>query len=112
MPVWENMRKLLFEFEADLTRTEALCKIIIELGLLEPFNMQARPNEGEPFTLSGMFRVIEQKINELSSDKLKELAHNGVLPRMYAHLMSMSNFNRLLARRAARPKPARTGARV
>ena len=108
LPVWDSMRKLLFEFEADLARTEALCKIIIELGLLEPFNMQAKPNDGEPFTLSGMFRVIEQKINELSSDKLKELVHNGVLPRIYAHLMSMSNFNRLLARRAVRPKPARS----
>lgn len=102
LPVWENMRKLLFEFEADLARTEALSKVVIELGLLEPFNMQAKPNDGEPFTLSGMHRLIEHKIAELPADKLKELAHNGVLPRIYAHLMSMSNFTRLLARRAAR----------
>ena len=101
------MRKLLFEFEADLARTEAMCEVIIELGLLEPFNMQAKPNEGEPFTLSGMFRVVEQKINELPADKLKELVQNGALPRIYAHLMSMSNFTRLLARRAAQPNPAR-----
>ena len=107
MPVWENMRKLLFEFEADLARTEAMCKIIIDLGLLEPFNMQAKPNTGEPFTLSGMHRIVEQKINELSSDKLKEWVQNGVLPRIYAHLMSMSNFTRLLARREHQPKLAR-----
>ena len=113
LPVWENMRKLLFEFEGDLARTEAMCKIIIELGLLELFNMQAKPDVGEPFTLSGMFRVNEQKINELPSNKLKELVQNGVLPRIYAHLMSMSNFNRLLARRAAQPKPASdTGAKT
>jgi SapC len=105
-PLWENARKLLFEFEADLARTEATCKLIIELGLLEPFTMQAKPNEGAPFTLSGMFRVNEQKVIELPADKLKELVQNGVLPRIYAHLMSMSNFNRLLARRAALPKPA------
>lgn len=110
LPVWENMRKLLFEFEADLARTEAMSKVIIELGLLEPFNMQAKPNEGEPFTLSGMFRVIEHKIAELPADKLKELAHNGVLPRIYAQLMSMSNFSRLLARRAARTT-AKAGAK-
>jgi hypothetical protein len=107
LALWENMRTLLFEFEADLARTEAMCKVIIELGLLEPFNMQAKPNQGEPFTLSGMFRVIEQKINDLPADKLKELVKNGMLPRIYAHLMSMSNFNRLLARRAAQPKVAR-----
>ncbi len=105
LPVWEGMRKLLFEFEADLARTEALCKIVVELGLLEPFTMQAKPDQGEPFTLAGMFRVVEQKITELPADKLKELVANGVLPRIYAHLMSMSNFTRLLARRAARAKP-------
>jgi SapC len=107
LPVWENMRKLLFEFESDLARTEAMSKIIIDLGLLEPFNMQAKPNEGEPFTLSGMFRVNEQKLTELSADKLKELVQNGVLPRIYAHLMSMSNFARLLTRKAARAAPVR-----
>jgi hypothetical protein len=108
LPLWENARKLLFEFESDLARTEATCKLIIELGLLEPFTMQAKPNEGQPFTLSGMFRVNEQKVAELPADKLKELVQNGVLPRIYAHLMSMSNFNRLLARRAALGKPTRT----
>lgn len=109
LPVWETTRKLLFEFEADLARTEAMCRLIVELGLLEPFSMQANPNDGSPFTLSGMFRVVEQKINELSSDKLKELVQNGVLPRIYAHLMSMSNFTRLLARRAAQ---SRTGVKA
>jgi hypothetical protein len=113
LPLWEAMRKLLFEFEADLVRTEAMCKTIIELGLLEPFNMQAKPDGGEPFTLSGMFRVNEQKINELPGGKLKELAQNGVLPRIYAHLMSMSNFSRLLARRAAQSKStSKTGAKT
>jgi hypothetical protein len=101
VPVWDNIRKLLFDYEADLVRTEAMCKIIIELGLLEPFTMQAKPNEGQPLTLSGMFRVNEQKITELPAEKIKELVQNGILPRLYAHLMSMSNFNRLLARRAA-----------
>ncbi len=107
LPVWDRMRKLLFEFEADLARTEAMCKLVVELGLLEPFTMQAKPESGEPLSLVGMYRVAEQKINELPSDKLKELVLNGVLPRVYAHLMSMSNFSRLLTRRAARAKPAR-----
>ena len=106
LPVWEPLRKLLFEFEADLARTEAMCKILLELGLLEPFTMQAKPNEGEPLTLSGMYRVNEQKVAELAGDKLKELVQNGILPRIYAHLISMSMFNKLLLRRAARAAPA------
>jgi SapC len=106
-PIWEALRKFLFEFETDLARTEAMCRMIVELGLLEPFTMQATPNQGEPLSMTGMFRVQEQKLAELSADKLKELAQNGVLPRLYAHLMSMSNFNRLLLRRAARMQPPR-----
>lgn len=102
LPAWENTRKFLFEFENDLIRTEAMCRITVELGLLEPFTMQARPDQGEPLSLAGMYRVIENKIPELPADKLKELAQNGVLPRLYAHLMSMSNFTKLLARRAAK----------
>jgi hypothetical protein len=110
-PVWETLRKFLFEFESDLARTEAMCRIVVELGLLEPFTMQAKPNEGEPLSLTGMFRVQEQKLAELAPDKLKELVQNGVLPRLYAHLMSMSNFNRLLTRRATHARPG-IGAQV
>lgn len=105
LPIWENTRKFLFEYESDLARTEAMCKIIIELDLLEPFTMQAKPNEGEPFSLAGMFRVNEQKLIALPAEKLKELVQNGMLPRIYAHLMSMSNFTKLLARRLAKTTP-------
>lgn len=108
LPAWENIRKFLFEFETDLARTEAMCRMMVELGLLEPFTMQATPNTGAPISVAGMYRVIEQKLPELSGDKLKELTQNGVLPRIYAHLMSMSNFSRLLVRRAARAASAGT----
>ena len=108
-PAWEARRKFLFEFEADLARTEALCRMVVELGLLEPFTMQATLTAGEPLSLTGMFRVQEQKLADLPPDKLKELVHNGVLPRLYAHLMSMSNFNRLLVRRGVRATGTTSG---
>lgn len=101
LPAWENVRKFLFEFESDLARTEAMCRTIVELGLLEAFTLQATPNQGQPLSLSGMYRVQEQKLADLPADKLKELVQTGILPRLYAHLMSMSNFARLLTRRAA-----------
>ena len=109
LPAWEKIRKLLFEYEADLARTEEMCRIVKDLGLLEPFVMQAKPNEGQPLSVAGMHRINEQKVGELSGDKLAELVKNGVLPRIYAHLISMANFGRLLDRRAARsvtPKSA------
>jgi hypothetical protein len=102
LPAWESLRKFLFEFETDLARTEAMCKMLVDLKLLEPFTMQAKPDPGEGLSLAGMYRVVESKLPELDAQKLKELVQNGVLPRIYAHLMSMSNFAKLLARRTAK----------
>ena len=103
LPVWDNMRKLLFEFEADLARTEAMCKMVIELGLLEPFTMQAKfTNGGEPLAMTGMHRVAEGKIEHLNAAQLKNLVKKGILSRVYAHLLSLDNFARLLDRKATR----------
>ena len=100
-PEWAALQKLLFEYEADLARTEEFCKVLTLLGLLEPFAMQATPDSGEPLALTGMFRVAEQKLVALEPARLKELTANGVLARIFAHLMSLDNFRRLLERRAA-----------
>ncbi|MDB5808529.1 MAG: sapC family protein [Betaproteobacteria bacterium] len=102
LPEWEQREKLLFEFEADLGRTEEMCKLIAQHQLLEPFTMQATPNDGgEPMQLTGMFRVAEEKLAQLDGAVLKDLAAKGVLGRIYAHLISLDNFRRLLDRRAA-----------
>mgnify|MGYP006274745745 FL=1 len=98
---WQTREKLLFEYEADLTRTEEMCKLLAEHQLFEPFTMQAQPPEGEPLQLTGMFRVAEEKLAQLDGAQLKDLAAKGVLGRVYAHLMSLDNFRRMLDRRAA-----------
>lgn len=101
LPLWKERSKLLFEFEADLARTEEMSRMLAGLGLFEAFTMQAMPKQGAPLALGGMHRVSEQKLNELPADKIKELAQAGVLARIYAHLVSLHNFARLLDRRAA-----------
>ncbi len=110
MPEWEQRQKLLFEFEADLARTEEMCKLLAQLQLLEPFTMQAVPNEGEPLQLTGMYRVSEAKLAELDGAALKDLVQKGVLGRIYTHLLSLENFQRLLARRPAPAKAAAAAA--
>ncbi|MCC6535242.1 MAG: SapC family protein [Burkholderiales bacterium] len=101
LPEWERQQKLLIEYEADLQRTNEMAATLAGLGLLEPFTMQARPNEGPPIALSGMARVSEEKLGQLEGEKLKELMHKGYLARIYAHMGSLDNFQRLLDRRAS-----------
>ena len=105
LAAWEERRKLLFEYEADLVRAEEMCRELGQLQLLETFNVQAVPHQGTPVAMTGMYRVAEQKLAELAPEKLKELAQKGVLARVYAHLISLANFGRLLDRRAAVAKP-------
>src|SRR5262245_23080841 len=62
LPSWQERQKLLFEYEADLLRSEEMCRNLGQLGLLEPFTMQAVPNDGAPVAMTGMFRVAEQKV--------------------------------------------------
>lgn len=110
LPIWEGRRKLLFEFEADLARTEAMCHKLHELQLLEPFAAQAAPAGEAPITLTGMHRVAEERLHALPANVLKELAQSGMLSRVYVHLLSLGNFQRLLDRRAtlrAQAKPAK-----
>ena len=105
LAAWEERRKLLFEYEADLVRAEEMCRELGRLQLLETFNVQAVPHQGTPVALTGMYRVAEQKLAELAPDKLKELAQKGMLAPIYAHLISLANFARLLDRRSAAAKP-------
>lgn len=105
LPAWEERRKLLFEYEADLARSEDMCRELGQLQVLETFTMQAVPNQGTPLSMTGLFRVAEQKLAELPAEKLKELTQSGILARVYAHLISLANFGRLLDRRAALAVP-------
>ncbi len=101
LPEWEQQQKLLTEYEADLVRTNEMCKTLAEHGVIEPFTMQARPNEGTPLALSGMARVNEQKLAALEAEQVKTLMSRGYLAAVYAHIASLGNFQRLLDRRAS-----------
>ncbi len=99
---WQDMQRLLAEYEADLERGRELCAILADYALLEPFTLQAKPNKGGPVQLTGMHRVDEKKIEHLNTSQFKNLAKKGILGRIYAHLLSLDNFSRLLERKAAR----------
>lgn len=101
LPKWQEIERLLSEYERDLDRSREMCEIVSDYGLLEPFTMQATPTSGTPMQLSGMFRVDEPKIEQLNSSQLKNLIRKGILGRVYTHLASLDNFNRLLSRRTA-----------
>ena len=101
---WQDLERLLGEYEADLERSREMCAILADYALLEPFTMQAtqKAQGAKPLQITGMYRVADKKIEDLNSAQLKNLVRKGILPRIYMHLLSLENFARLLDRKAAR----------
>jgi len=97
---WRDLQRLLVEFEADLERGRELCAILADYALLQPFHMQAKLRQGGQVQLAGMHRVDESRIEHLNASQFKNLAKKGILGRIYAHLLSLENFPRLIARRS------------
>jgi len=98
LPVWQRINGLLEEYEADLSRTRELCGILARLNLLEPMAVQAVPANQPPFHLDGMLRIAESRLEALRAEDLRLLLRKGVMGRIYAHLLSLDHFSRLLER--------------
>ena len=97
-PRWQSTARLLTEFENDLELTAQMCTALARLKLFEPFIMQVKENDGTGLTLQGMFRVDEARLRELRPASHKALVNMGHMGRIYAHLHSLENFQRLYAR--------------
>lgn len=81
---------VLGKFETSLRHTRLLCKMVNELGLLTPWDLDIPQASGKKIQLKGLFRVDEAKIADLSGDDLVALRNAGGLAVIYAHLLSLS----------------------
>lgn len=101
LPRWQSIEKLLKEYEIDLERSHEMCSILSDYALLEPFTMQAQIASAPDLQLSGMYRVDEKKLEFLNAAQHKNLIKKGIMGGIYAHLISLENFARLVSRKAA-----------
>jgi hypothetical protein len=110
-----NCMKFCNDFEVEVRRTEAFINLMKELDLFEtrvqtftPVNPDGSP--GAPQTIAEYFCVSETKLKALPAEKVHELLNNGAIGQIYAHLMSLLGWDRLVAlamvRQAAAPKAA------
>ncbi|HEX3915968.1 MAG TPA: SapC family protein [Caulobacteraceae bacterium] len=95
------------DFETEGRRTEAFINVLKELDLFEikranftPVNPDGTP--GAPQPIAEYFSVSEEKLKALPEAKLKELVGNGAIAQIYAHLMSLTGWDRLIALAIAR----------
>jgi len=94
-PYVEGVLKFLQEYRTQFLRTQAFCKKLIELNLLESMQAQFTLGSGEKKSLGGFMVVNRTKLNALQGTVLEELVKTGQLELLYLHLHSMRNFEAL-----------------
>ena len=102
MPEWEAIESFVSDYISAEKLTLSFTQKLDALKLLEPFDAQIHPNQGDTMRLKGLYRVNETKLNNLPANVIKDLMLSGELSRIYAHLISMENFAKLLDRSARR----------
>jgi hypothetical protein len=96
-------------FEQEAQRTLSFVTLLKDLDLFEDKTATYSPplpngQPSEPQTIAQYQGVSETKLNALSAEKLKELSTNGALPQIYAHLISLLGWDRLIVKAMLRPR--------
>ena len=96
------------DFEQQHRMTLSFVQLLRELDLFETRSATYQPTgpdgqpQGEPQPVAQFFAVSETKLNALPPAKLEELRQNGALQQIYAHLMSLYCWDRLIVQAMVR----------
>lgn len=83
-------------YQKSSQKTSAFVKELDDLELLE--DAQANiTRDGKSFSFTGFKKVNEEKLNSLDEETLLKLVKNGSYKLITAHLISLSNFEKLVA---------------
>lgn len=97
----EEVLRFLQEYQAQFQRTQAFCRRLKELDLLDPMQAQVTTGAGERLSLGGFMAVSRDRLKKLNGETLAQLAGSDELELVYVHLQSMRNFDRMRERLVA-----------
>ena len=101
-PYVEQAMEFCNNFEQERLRTENFIKLLTDLDLFETREANFTPRNPDgtaaaPQKIAEYFAVSEDKLKALPAEKLVELRDNGALGQIYAHLVSLLGWDRLIA---------------
>ena len=114
-PYVEQAMEFCNNFELERQRTDAFIKLLTDLDLLDTREAVFTPRNPDgtsaaPQKIAEYFAVSEDKLKALPAERLAELRDNGALGQIYAHLVSLLGWDRLIAmafqKAAAAAQPA------
>ena len=93
----ERSVSFLQEFQIQHQRTVDFCAVMFELGVMEPMRADVVMASGEKLNLDGFYVLNRKKMAGLKDEDIVTLYRQGHLELAHAHLISLENFERLVA---------------
>lgn len=90
-----NALNFLNQFQADSIATKEFIKQLNDWELLEEKTATVVTPNQEQFNITGLFIVNEEKLKHLSKKKRDEINDKNAIPLITAHLISLSNIQKL-----------------
>ncbi|MBM9613965.1 SapC family protein [Desulfobulbus rhabdoformis] len=90
----ENVKRYLSELHQMEVITTEFCKFMSENNMFAPLNMRVRQSD-QVQNIAGCYVINEERLKNLSDERFLELRKKGFLPAVYAHLVSLSQIERL-----------------
>jgi len=109
-PALTNAVNFLGEFQDHVARTQWFMGKLREHDLLEPRTVTLQ-KEGKGINLNGLFVINEEKLRSLDEKTAHEFLREGAFGWIYAHLVSLSNIDRMAARLDERERKEDTTAK-
>jgi hypothetical protein len=101
-PYTQNAMQFCNEFEGERRRTESFVQLLRDFDLFDvreavftPTNPDGSP--GQPQKLADYYCVSEERLRALPADKFLQLRDNGALGQIYAHIVSLLGWDKLIA---------------
>jgi hypothetical protein len=101
-PYTQNAMQFCNEFEGERRRTESFVQLLRDFDLFDvreavftPTNPDGSP--GAPQKLADYYCVSEERLRALPTDKFIQLRDNGALGQIYAHIVSLLGWDKLIA---------------
>lgn len=95
---WQQFQHFMQEYESSRIATQAFTSKLLEHDLFEVFEAKAMHVSGKEYHMINMYRINEKKLKKLTAKVLRELMNKNYMYFIYAHLMSLDNFQLLLDR--------------
>lgn len=94
-----EMLEFLHQNELGNQANRNACKAIEEAGLINDWKLTVKTSDtAESFEIKGLFRIDEQKLNQLDPIEFTKLRDSGALLLAYAHLFSLTQIDQVSQR--------------